>query len=263
MRVRVVCALAAALLLLCADSPAAPKKKKVCPRTIEACPVYGCADSPNSKKGVQNRIKHRAPKGEPAEITFAELAALQKTADQQIENLIADGEKPLSERKKYPEFSLAQRKKLGGSQSWAEGDYVELTGYIARGPAAPHPNRSGENVNCGIKGAENNDIHISITEKKGQDEFEGVVVEMIPQDRDEKWTSGRLTTIQRKQYKVRIQGQLFFDNEHRVNSKSVSFIKTDPKRRSVWEIHPITSFEVCTKSACNDGDWIALEDLSL
>jgi hypothetical protein len=166
MRVRVVCALAAALLLSCPESPAASKKKKTCPRTLDACPVYGCADSPNSKKGVQNRMKHRTPKGEPTVITFAELAALQKTADQQIGKIIADDEKPLSERKKYPEFSLAQRKKLGGSQIWAEGDYVELTGYIAAGPLAPHPNRSGENVNCGIKGAENNDIHINVTEKK-------------------------------------------------------------------------------------------------
>src|SRR6185436_792720 len=113
---------------------------KVCPTTLDQCPAYGCADSPNSKKGVQNRLKNRRPKGQPAVITFAELVALQKAADQQIAGFIPNDEKPLSERKKYPEFSLAQRKRLGGSNSWAEGDYVELTGYVASGPAVPHPN---------------------------------------------------------------------------------------------------------------------------
>jgi hypothetical protein len=34
----------------------------------------------------------------------------------------------------------------------------------------------------------------------------------------------------------------------------------DPKRASLWEVHPIYKFEVCPNGTCADGGWKILED---
>ena len=49
---------------------------------------------------------------------------------------------------------------------------------------------------------------------------------------------------------VRVRGQLFFDNHHKVNSDPNHNIANQPKRMSLWEVHPITAFDVCTKTTC-------------
>jgi hypothetical protein len=68
-------------------------------------------------------------------------------------------------------------------------------------------------------------------------------------------TSGRM---------VRITGQLFYDNAHFPNRDSSHPIGGQPKRFSLWEIHPISAFGVCkrTNNSCdvsNDSDWTPLE----
>lgn len=43
---------------------------------------------------------------------------------------------------------------------------------------------------------------------------------------------------------------LMYDNEHFVNDNPASPKGTQPKRFSLWEIHPVTAFYVCPA-----GDW--------
>jgi len=145
-----------------------------------------------------------------------------------------------------------------------EGDLAEIIGFIAVSPAnsRPHANASGESVNCRLPGSENNDFHISLTPRPNGSEFEGIVVEMVPQERHENWTAAQLRRVQQARRMVRVRGQLFFDNHHKVNSDPQNNITNQPKRISLWEIHPVTEFDVCTTATCTaDGaGWQALEE---
>jgi hypothetical protein len=63
---------------------------------------------------------------------------------------------------------------------------------------------------------------------------------------------------------VRITGQLFYDNAHFPNGDSSHPISGQPKRFSLWEIHPISTIEVCKRAnnSCDvskDSDWTPLE----
>src|SRR5262249_22561618 len=144
---------------------------------------------------------------------------------------------------------------------FSESDYVELTGFIASTKLPPHPN-TGESVNCKLKDEPSNDYHINITPTKNSNETTGVVVEMIPQDphrRNKGWDLNKLDVIQEKQLPVKIQGRLFFDNEHVPNTQTTGG-GGNPRRISVWEIHPIAAFFVCPSGSCSKTGWIALED---
>jgi len=146
----------------------------------------------------------------------------------------------------------------------AEGSLVRLSGFISTG-AKPHPN-TGESVNCRFTQAVNNDIHINIAAQPTDTEFAGVVVEMIPRDRNPGWTLKKLLDIQKQKLRVRVEGGLFYDNLHFVNADSAHVLGGQPKRFALWEIHPITGFLVCGKSDGNcdpanpEDNWTAMAD---
>ena len=100
-----------------------------------------------------------------------------------------------------------------------------------------------------------------MTEAKNGSEFDAIVVEMIPQDRPANWTSDNVATLRGKV--LLIEGGLFYDNLHFVNSDPSNPVHNQPKRFSLWEIHPITSVKVCrneTADQCDpsrDSDWTA------
>src|SRR5262249_24617789 len=87
----------------------------------------------------------------------------------------------------------------------------------------------------------------SVTESANASEFEGIVVEMIPQDRPDRWTLANLAKLRKKP--ILIEGGLFYDNLHVANGDASHPLNGQPKRFSLWEIHPITSVKVCTKAA--------------
>jgi hypothetical protein len=126
---------------------------------------------------------------------------------------------------------------------------VRLVAFLSDG--TPHPN-TGESVNCNLKKEPNNDIHISVAETKNASEFEGIVVEMIPQDRPENWTSTEVDTLHGKV--LLIEGGLFYDNLHFANSDANNPMGGQPPRFSLWEIHPITSLKVCKKNTASQCD---------
>jgi hypothetical protein len=131
-----------------------------------------------------------------------------------------------------------------------EGSRVRLIAFLSEG--APHAN-TGESVNCNLKTEANNDIHISVTETKDASEFEGIVVEMIPQDRSANWTSDNIETLRGKV--LLIEGGLFYDNLHFVNGDANNPVPGgQPKHFSLCQIHPITSVKVCKNATVDQCD---------
>jgi hypothetical protein len=219
---------------------------KQCPVSLASCPATGCA-IPGNGKARSNEIKHGdpahpAPTSTPIEITLATFAELQTAADK----VVPQGEYPPPDKREGLRGLTVEGKQLG------EGTIVALTGYVhemrAEGP---------ESVNCKIDGVASNDFHISIVADPGADEFHGIVVEMIPQDRPSSWTTHALHDARDHHTQVRIVGPLFYDSKHVVNPGPHA-IKGQPKRFSLWEIHPVRQFFVCTKPTCDPAspsDW--------
>lgn len=276
-------------LIFCSPyaSGAAPKQKKACKPSLSACPSSGCA-TPNSPDGVENVLKHHQPKADVdklSSLTVADFIELQCQTDARFGK---DTTGRLKAGLKCPKTATAQQpgcqsyhspskavraKCLSafqlpgqpGNKKVSEGSYAQLTGFLAipeskSGP--PKANTSGESVNCKLTGTDVNDFHINIVSSPTATEFDGVVVEMIPQDRDAGWTLSKLKQAQKKKIQVRVRGNLMLDNKHRVNGSG----KDDhgqPKRSSLWELHPVMEFDVCTQKKCapeSDTGWEALED---
>ena len=117
-----------------------------------------------------------------------------------------------------------------------------------------------ESVNCG--GNDGTDIHVSVGPKTpNPSEYDGIVAEMIPQvPRPAGWNTTTLNRLVGKQ--VLIVGGLSYDNEHFVNNDPTHPKGGQPKRFSLWEIHPITAFFVCPAGdgcdPANAADWQTL-----
>jgi hypothetical protein len=155
-----------------------------------------------------------------------------------------------------------------------EGKVFSLVGYLndAIGEQA-------ESSNCQLTSSDpeysNGDYHIYIgfdpgvaaklrnkqaltsEEKKGLKQS-GVIVEMTPHERfafgNGVWTIEALTQAIGSQ--VRVTGQLLVDSEHNVKGQNCALGLTAACwRASVWELHPVTGFQVCKEStnACAPG----------
>lgn len=222
-------------------------------KTLAQCPARGCADDPRSAEALLNRAKRKWPSGTRAKkLTFADFRTLQEHADK------------LVGQKVHLKLEKDERDKLRGlaitNGVVSEGSFVKLVGFIASGPAPPHAT-SAESVNCRLTGQANSDFHISVVERAGASEFNGIVVEMIPQRRPAGWTIPKLKRIGTK--KVLITGSLFYDNEHIVNTRGKP--RNQPKRFSLWEIHPVKEFFICLRAnnACDESQptqWTRLVD---
>jgi hypothetical protein len=157
--------------------------------------------------------------------------------------------------------------------------FVEDTG---KGSATSPPN--SETCNCKLMLADTFDYHLGIGfdsalaatarsthPKQGDPTFttlekKSVVAEMTPYTRHPKWTLDRVNALQGQQIKV--VGQLMADNLHFNTSDDCHFPAKKPGcwRSTIWEIHPITQFYVCTASGgCASSspasDWTKLDDM--
>jgi hypothetical protein len=266
---------------------ASTPKKGPCKSSLSACPLSGCAE-PSSADGVENILKHHQPPVNEEKLsllTVEDFIELQCQTDarfgKQTEHLkssIKCPQRATSQQtscKSYRAPSKAVRAECltgfqlsgqGNNKKIGEGNYAQLTGFLAiaestSGP--PKANSSGESVNCRLKGTDNNDFHINVVSSPTSKEFDGVVVEMIPQERDAGWTLPKLKQAQKNKMQVRIRGHLMLDNKHRVNGLASDDIGGQPKRSSLWELHPVMAFDVCIQKKCSansDTGWEALED---
>jgi hypothetical protein len=214
----------------------------VSPATLKACTATkptGCsaADSPH---GLVNQLKRTAPPpGTPTTLTFETFSKLQTAAVDLVDQGV---DIPAAEREKIKSLETAEG-------TVGEGARVQLVAFLSEGK--PHAN-SGESVNCNLKTEANNDLHIPVTETKNGSEFEGIVVEMIPQDRPAKWTSANVAKLRGKV--LLIEGSLFYDNLHFANGDANNPMQGQPKRFSLWEIHPVISLKVCKKATVGQCD---------
>ncbi len=224
-----------------------------CFKDLAACPARGCAQAGTSDAILNQQKRHR-PTGETAvSLSLDDFESLQTQADKLFPP--------------RPSLTSAQRKKLQhlavANGEVSEGDLVQVMGFIV---GRPHDNKSGESVNCRLKGRPNNDFHITIARDSNATEYEGIVVEMIPQGRPAAWSLTKLQKATDDGTQVLVRGQLLFDSKHVVNDDPDNDIGGQPKRFSLWEVHPITQFHQCTKGQdCDEKDlsqWQELEKVN-
>src|SRR5579859_1055383 len=169
-----------------------------CATTLDQCDARGgrgCA-AEGSPDAASNILKHHVPNSATATtLSFDDLANLQQQAD----NTVGTGVHiPPSDRSALSNLSVSN-----GTVS--EGDAVRVVGYLVAEGTGPHPNSSGESVNCGLKGPDNNDFHIPVASDPSASEFEGVVVEMIPQSRPTNWTIAKLKSVQANHQQIWVE----------------------------------------------------------
>ncbi|MBC8029135.1 MAG: hypothetical protein H7Z16_03410 [Pyrinomonadaceae bacterium] len=204
-------------------------------------------------EGVQDMVKNNfCAKGTPEEVTIDDLVGLQSKVVK-AKPAINFGSAGSPGRAKGPTANRAPLKKLG------EGKLVTLSKVfvlIAR-------QEGGESVNCG-KNVDNHaalhDIHISlVSSPRVTNECSSVVAEMSPHHRPDSWNHGNVAKVAAAKLPVRVTGQLYFDSSHFPCSGGKGKGQGNPKRKSLWEIHPIYKFEVCTADCDGDGTWVTLD----
>jgi hypothetical protein len=220
-----------------------------CAPDLASCPANGCAAA-GSAHALVNQLKQTTPSGStPMMLSFDDFANLQQQADNSV-----------GEDKELTAGDRAQLKGLTvAAGQVSEGDLVSVVGYLV---GTPHPN-TGESVNCNLKGESNNDYHIPMSNDPSNSDFQGIVVEMIPQGRGQNWNLANLTQVESAGQLVMVTGALFYDNMHKVNGDANNPVRGQPARFSLFEVHPLTQFVVCTKAdnSCDpaqSGDWAPL-----
>ena len=234
-------------------------------RPFDQCTDDGCYwMKPEEKHALVNRIKRRPPQTRSARLlAFADFTVLQRLADRTY-------------GKQHVELDLAQRQRLRrmpvSSGNVDEGDLVIVTGFVVGDSRA----NTGETVNCLHTTSDLNDYHISIAPlfegepKNVENEFRGIVVEMIPQDPrrlSRAWDISKVREARDKKRRVLVAGALFYDNIHVVRpSKDLPGLSNQPRRFSLWELHPVTGFYVCMRADGNCdprrlAQWAPLERL--
>ena len=227
-----------------------------CKKDLAHCTPIGCAKA-NSPHALFNELKRRTTDASGADVTrerartvtFDELRSLQAAADAALPDA--------------KDLTRAQRDKLvsltiaGGT--FGEGSGVKLVGFIAPDNGSPssgaHPG-GVESVNCRLTKPEERDVHIPVVPRPDQPECEGVVVEPIPQTRaaHPSWTVGPMRQLAHQRKLVMFVGPLLWDNEHRVNPDCGHLKSGQPRRMSLWEIHPVTELYVCDSGSCTADD---------
>ena len=200
---------------------------RACSTSLAKCPPAGCGGGDTLLNTKKNRLDLPTAALEP--MTFADFLHLQ-------------GEAPTQWTQNQPRTEAEQ---LG------EDTPVALAGFLLGAHSG-----SPETCNCKLSGESNNDYHINIVERASDRLPSSIVVEMTPKMRATvpEWTLANingLITDPNNPPLVRVSGYLLFDSEH------VS--RSGGERATIWEIHPVTKFEVCSSGASctvdSDAGW--------
>lgn len=232
-------------------------KEKVCEFTYVNCPLSGCAEADDREKALFNIAKRGSNiiVRNPLLIDFTDLKAMQKEIGERLK--LRSGNFELNRN------VLKNVRVKNGVVS--ESSLVKIIGFI------PLTDRdkglktgASESVNCNSTKTIEKDIHIPLAPNKNSTEFQGIIIEMIPQGRSPNWNLTKLRKIQDERRMVMVIGGLFYDNEHFVNSNPVDVLRNQPKRFSLWEVHPVKEFYVCKKlnnscSPANFAEWTPLD----
>lgn len=223
----------------------------------DSCGAAG-SSSAGTPQAMQNTAKNDfCESSSPVVLTFRNFDDLQSNAEQAHVTFGSDAQIP------HNRAALASLLQVGSGATVGEGSVVRVAAYVLD---AHYSNVSnGETVNCKTKGAEWNDIHIVLGEQPDANACDSVTAEMSPHFRPELWSPTTLNNFSGRP--LRFTGHLFFDASHSPCSGG----KGSPARRSLFEIHPVYSVDVCrTKpaasagitSACdpaNDENWVSMD----
>lgn len=207
------------------------------PPIDDHCGIEGGGSDPATQAESKAKNNFWAASQPPRVITYQELVGLQSRS--------------ANIPKRLPDRTMLS--KLG------EGEYVSYVAFIK--DAHYSDVGAGEAVNCNLPGNATNDIHIVLLKDPNDDECLSTTAEMSPHYRPPDWTPENLLKASAG-HPVRVQGQLFFDGSHTPCSGTS---RPNPKRASLWEIHPVYSVDVCTQTTiaeCQSGtaEWTSLSD---
>jgi hypothetical protein len=228
----------AGLLAVAVLAEARPIIAHPCKQSLSACPSRGCAAAGSHRALINQTKRAWPPQGSANVLALDDFTALQTQADKLFKQRT-----PLD---KDARGLLKNMRIPSSGEHVSEGDLVQVAGYIVGVHANP-----GESVNCGLTGQRNGDYHIVIARQPNHSEFRGIVVEMIPQRRAAEWTKAKVDSLAGEQRQVLIRGQLMYDNMHLVNKDPANPKGGQPKRFSLWELHPVTEIHVCPAVACD------------
>jgi hypothetical protein len=236
--------------LVCSVSAAAQTRATV--KKLSDCPLSGAAD-----EGSDHALLIIQKRQEPTDGAKAALIDFNVILD--LQRAVEDKQFPMG---RGTDLTKEQRQELRGlvdvgGTSVGEGDFVQLVGYIADDVKNPRFNK-GESVTCYLTKPVDNDIHINVVADPEEDEFNGIVVEMLPFHRVDSWNLANLRLIRKAHLPVLIRGLLFLDNVHVKRTDcpedaggAVACVDRDsnaagnPARVSLWEIHPVSEFRYC------------------
>ena len=223
--------------------------------------VLGCrleGSATDESQQAQNRAKNNlCSRGSAVDLNFRHFVELQKKAQ--------DNEIPFGSHSKVPDDRGVLKNLMAGpgGARLGEGTVVRHVGFVS------HPrnsNRSkGEAVNCKHGGISNNDIHLDLVQSPKDPACRSITAEIIPHFRPAQWEVDVLNLERFKDRPMRFTGQLFFDASHRPCHNDKDSI--NPKRASIWEIHPVYAIDVCkfkTIKSCgsgNDDVWTPLSEM--
>lgn len=126
-----------------------------------------------------------------------------------------------------------------------EDQAATIEGYVTDVKQGGHP----ETANCGNMSKQYTDTHITVALNSGAANTESLVVEVTPRWREKMkqqgidWSTDTLKA-QLVHHKVRFKGWLLFDLDHLGQAINTSPDGARNWRKTVWEIHPITTMEV-------------------
>lgn len=215
------------------------------------CTMDGNAGDKLEKRLEINAKNNFCADGDPVPLVFEDFTSLQEAADK-----ITDLRKQIKTSRDQLSDMITSK---GGAQI-GEGTLVQFVTFLFEARFSNVGKGKGELVNCKLTKKEDNDIHIELMmDPKDDDPCNGVTAEMSPHFRPEAWNE--LASLEIKT-PVRITGPLFFDGSHHPCHDDV---RPTPHRISVWEIHPVYQFEVCTAKSLKTCDvrdnskWIPLD----
>ena len=229
-------------------APSYPTPPPKTPPAIDSqCGLQGSGGEETNQNIAKNNF---CATGTPKDVTITDFINLQTKVND--DPSIPFGDTSQGGRPKGPAVNRAPLQALG------EGTLVRMQGYVLFDKA-----ETAESVNCGTNVPDQpayHDVHIELVETAtNTDECSGIVSEMIPHHRPDSWTAENVQQLVTAKLPVRITGQLFFDSSH-FSCLNDAGVGENPKRASLWEIHPIYKFEICGSNTCSDGTgWIPLD----
>jgi hypothetical protein len=197
-----------------------------------------CGSSGNAKENTPQALQNQAKNnfcssGVPVNVAFDDLRQLQNEAAGSV-TFGGDNKLP-NDRSLLHSFSFK------GGGTIGEGKVVRIAAFVIDAHYSNVGIGKGESVNCKLPNEEDNDIHIVLGEKSNRDApCSSVTAEMSPHFRPVVWTPDALN--QHNQHLFRFTGQLFFDASH---SPCTASSEPNPKRSTLWEIHPVYEVDIC------------------